>query len=113
MEPIRYPLSKQTAPLTNSQRLNEVSPEMAKAFWGLREAANAHATLSPRERELIFVASFAASMNEGGFRVHVGHARSAGMSLKELEQVVLMMLGTSLGLAPTVQLLAWLHEELG
>ena len=112
MEPIVYPLSKQETLFSNSQRLKEVSPELGDAFWGLRHAANAHSTLSARERELTFLAAFAGTMNEGGFRVHVNHAHSAGLSVQELEQVVLLMLGTSLGLAPTVQLLAWLHEEL-
>jgi alkylhydroperoxidase/carboxymuconolactone decarboxylase family protein YurZ len=112
VEPIVYPLSKQATVVGNSQRLKEVSPALADAFWVLRNAANAHATLSARERELVFVAAFAGSFNEGGFRVHINHAHKAGVSVQELEQVVLLMLGTSLGLAPTVQLLAWLHEEL-
>ena len=112
MEPIVYPLSKQATVLTNSQRLKEVSPALAEAFWGLRNAANTHSTLGARERELIFVSAFAATMNEGGFRVHVSHAHAAGVSVEELEQLVMLMLGTSLGLAPTVQLLVWLHEEL-
>jgi alkylhydroperoxidase/carboxymuconolactone decarboxylase family protein YurZ len=112
VEPILYPLSKQPTFTSNSQRLKEVSPPLAEAFWQLRHAANAHSTLSDRERELIFIAGFAASMNEGGFRVHLTAARKVGASVAELEQLVLLMLGTSLGLAPTVQLLVWLHEEL-
>ena len=112
MEPIVYPLSKQAKVVGNSQRLAEVSPALAEAFRGLRQKADEHSTLSARERELLFVASFAATMNEGGFRVHTNHAHRAGVSVQELEQVVLLMLGTSLGLAPTVQLLVWLHEEL-
>ena len=112
MEPIVYPLSKQENFVSNSQRLEEVSPALAEAFRGLRKAADAHSTLTAREREMLFVASFAATMNEGGFRVHVSHARAAGASVQDLEQIILLMLGTSLGLAPTVQLLIWLHDEL-
>ena len=37
---------------------------------------------------------------------------AAGVTLAELEQLVLLMLGTSLGIALVVETLAWLHEEL-
>ncbi len=112
MNPIVYPLSKQDTLVSNSQRLKEVSPTLADAFWGLRHAADAHSTLTARERQIVFVAAFSSSMNEGGFRVHVHQAHEAGASVKDLEQIILLMLGTSLGLAPTVQLLVWLHDEL-
>ena len=112
MEPIIYPLSGQPIFQSNTQRLREVSPELASAFRGLRDAANAHATLDEKQQELCLLAGFAATCNEGGFRVHCTRARDAGATVAEIEQVVLLMLGTSLGLAPTVQLLVWAHEEL-
>ncbi len=112
MDPIVYPLTKQESPVTNLTRLREVSPALADAFRGLRVVADAHATLDTKQRELCLIAGFAAGRNEGGFRVHCTRAREAGASVAEIEQVVLLMLGTSLGLAPTVELLVWLHEEL-
>jgi len=39
-------------------------------------------------------------------------AVEAGATVPEVEQVVLLMLGTSLGLAPVVETLRWLHDEL-
>ena len=45
--------------------------------------------------------------------MHCTRAVQAGATLAEVEHVVLMMLGTSLGLAPTVDALRWAHEELG
>jgi len=112
VEPIVYPLSKQDSFVSNSQRLREVSQPLYDAFWSLRNAADTHSDLSERDIELMFVAAFAATVNEGGFRVHVNRAHKIGVSVKDLEQIVVLMLGTSLGLAPTVQLLVWLHEEL-
>jgi alkylhydroperoxidase/carboxymuconolactone decarboxylase family protein YurZ len=112
MEPIKYPLSKQETILSNSDRLREISPDVADAFKGLRSAADGHSTVTAREHELILLAGFAAGRNEGGFRVHCLRAAAEGVSLAELEQVVLLMLGTSLGLAPVVETLSWLHDEL-
>jgi alkylhydroperoxidase/carboxymuconolactone decarboxylase family protein YurZ len=112
MEPILYPLTAQPSFTSNLVRLRQVSPDLATAFKSLREAADAHSTLDNKQRELCLVAGFAASGNEGGFRVHCTRAREAGATTEEIEQVVLLMLGTTLGLAPTVQTLVWLHEEL-
>ena len=58
------------------------------------------------------MAGFAATRNEGGFRVHCTRASEAGASVAEIEQVVILLLGTSLGLVPVVEALTWLHEEL-
>jgi alkylhydroperoxidase/carboxymuconolactone decarboxylase family protein YurZ len=112
VEPVLYPLSGQANFTSNLQRLREVSPALADAFRGLRVAADAHACLEPKQRELCLLAGFAAGRNEGGFRVHCTRALEAGATVAEIEQVVLLMLGTSLGLAPTVETLTWVHDEL-
>jgi alkylhydroperoxidase/carboxymuconolactone decarboxylase family protein YurZ len=112
MERIEYPLSKQERFTSNSERLREISPQVADAFMELRRAIDGHDALSARERELILLAGFAAAHNEGGFRVHCTRAAAAGVTVAELEQLVMLMLGTNLGLAPTVQTLTWLHDEL-
>ena len=112
MEPIRYPLSKQETIISNSVRLEGVSPAAGEAFRALAKVAHTHSTLSAKEREMVLVAGFAATRNEGGFRVHCLRARDEGATRGELEQLVLLMLGTSLGLAPTVETLFWLDEEL-
>jgi alkylhydroperoxidase/carboxymuconolactone decarboxylase family protein YurZ len=108
-----YPLSKQTTFVSNLDRIREVSPEVATAFRGLRQAIDDSGPLDAKQRELCLLAGFAATGNEGGFRVHCTRAVQAGAGLPEVEQVVLMMLGTSLGLAPVVDVLRWAREELG
>ena len=113
MEPIAYPLSSKDPFVSFLDRLREVSPELATAFRSVRVAADGHAGLSTREIELVLLAGFASGRNEGGFRVHCTRASQAGVTAHEIEQLVLLMLGTSLGLAVTVQTLAWLHDELG
>jgi alkylhydroperoxidase/carboxymuconolactone decarboxylase family protein YurZ len=107
-----YPLSKQASFVSNLDRLRGTAPEVATAFRALREAADAYGPLDAKQRELTLLAGFAATQNESGFRVHCTRATEAGASLAEIEQVVILMLGTSLGLAPTVATLTWAHEEL-
>ena len=55
---------------------------------------------------------FAVTRNEGGFRVHCNRARDAGVPVEAIEQAVILMLGTSLGLVPVVEALSWAHDEL-
>lgn len=107
-----YPLSKQDEFVSNLDRLRRTSPEMANAFRAIRVIADGHAGLEAKQRELCLLAGFAATRNEGGFRVHCTRAVQAGATTADIEQVVLLMLGTSLGLVPVVEALAWAHDEL-
>jgi alkylhydroperoxidase/carboxymuconolactone decarboxylase family protein YurZ len=108
-----YPLSKQATIVTNTDRLRETSPEVADAFRILRKAQDTHGTLDAKQRELCMLVGFAVTRNESGFRVHVNRVAQAGGTVAEIEQAVLLMLGTSLGLVPVVEALSWIHDELG
>ena len=108
-----YPLSKQDEFVSFVDRLRDTAPEVATAFRGIRLAADAHGPLDAKQRELTLLAGFAATRNEGGFRVHCTRAKETGATVAEIEQVVILLLGTSLGLVPVVEALAWLHDELG
>ena len=110
--PFDYPLSKQDTFVSNLDRLREIAPDVATAFRGLRVAADGYGPLDAKQRELTMLTGFAATRNEGGFRVHCTRAIEAGATLAEIEQVVILLLGTSLGLAPTVEALSWAHDEL-
>jgi alkylhydroperoxidase/carboxymuconolactone decarboxylase family protein YurZ len=112
VEQAQNPLGNQRTVVSNTGRLAEVSPDLATAFRALRAAADSHSTLDAKQRELCLVAGFAAGHNEVGFRAHCVRAVEAGATVPEVEQVVLLMLGTSLGLAPVVETLRWLHDEL-
>ncbi|MGU3438208.1 carboxymuconolactone decarboxylase family protein [Actinomycetes bacterium M1A6_2h] len=109
---VRYPLSKQEVFVSNLDRLRETAPDVADAFRGLRVAADAYGTLDAKHRELSLLVGFAVTRNEGGFRVHCTRATEAGASVQEIEQVVILQLGTNLGLVPVVEALSWAHDEL-
>ena len=108
----RYPLSKQESLISNLDRLRETAPATADAFRALRVAQDAHGPLEPGQRELSLLVGFAVSRNEGGFRVHCNRARDAGVAVEAIEQAVILMLGTSLGLVPVVEALSWVRDEL-
>ena len=107
-----YPLSKQENFVSNLDRLRTIAPDVATAFRGVRVAADEFGPLDAKQREFILLTGFAATRNEGGFRVHCTRAVEAGATLQEIQQVVILLLGTSLGLAPTVEALGWAHDEL-
>ncbi|OZC61959.1 carboxymuconolactone decarboxylase family protein [Rhodococcus sp. 15-725-2-2b] len=109
---VRYPLSKQDVFVSNLDRLRETAPDVADAFRGLRVAADSYGTLEPKQREFSLLVGFAVTRNEGGFRVHCTRAKDAGATLEEIEQIVILQLGTSLGLVPVVEALSWAHDEL-
>ena len=98
--------------VSNIDKLRNASPGAANAFRALREAADGHGPLEPKHRELTLLAGFATTRNESGFRNHCRRARDAGASLQEVEQTVILLLGTSLGLVPVVEALDWAHGEM-
>ena len=105
-------MSKQQRPASNVDRLREVSPDVADRFVALMAALDSHGALGPKQRELCLLAGFAAARIESGFRIHCLRASQAGATVAELEQVVLLMLGTSLGISPVIETLSWLYDEL-
>lgn len=107
-----YPLSKQDQFVTNLDKLRAISPEVATGFRSFRNTIESLGALDTRERELIMIAGFAATRNEPGFRVHVNRAHDAGATIEQLEQAVMILLATSLGLVPVVEALGWIHDEL-
>jgi alkylhydroperoxidase/carboxymuconolactone decarboxylase family protein YurZ len=107
-----YPLSKQDSFVSNLDRLRKIAPDVATAFRSMRVAADSFGPLDPKQRELTLLTGFASTRNEGGFRVHCTRAIEAGASLAEIEHVVVLLLGTTLGLAPAVEALSWAHDEL-
>lgn len=94
-------------------KLASVAEPVADAFFAMREVANAAGPLDAKQRELCLLAGFTAARNEGGFRVHCARALEKGATKEEITHVVLLMLGSNLGLSPVVDTLQWVREELG
>lgn len=93
-------------------KLKETSVPVAEAFFAMRQTADKAGPLDAKTIQLCLLAGFAGSRNEGGFRVHCTRAIEAGATKEEIMHVVLIMLGSNLGLSPTVDTLRWAKEEL-
>jgi alkylhydroperoxidase/carboxymuconolactone decarboxylase family protein YurZ len=104
-------LSRQVPFISILDQLRKTSNPVSDAFMGLRNAINDLGALQPKQRELCLLSGFTAARNEGGFRVHCTRAAEAGATLAEVQQAVLLMLGSSTGLSPIVDTLRWAQEE--
>jgi len=104
-------MSKQVPFVSILQRLAKTTPEVAEAFMDLRRSINGLGAIDAKHRELCLISGFTAARNEGGFRVHCTRAAEAGATLAEVQQAVLLMLGSTTGLSPIVETLRWAQEE--
>lgn len=85
--------------------------DVTESFLAFRKATLRFGPLEPKQRELCMLAGFTALRNEGGFRVHCARAAEAGATLQEVQQVVLLMFGSNIGLYPAAESLDWAREE--
>ncbi len=95
---------------TVQDELRKTSNEVADAFYELRKVIAASGPITPKFRELMLVAAFTATRNEGGFRIHCWRARDEGATREEVDQAILLTLGASQGLSPVVEALNWARE---
>ncbi len=105
------PLSTQPVFVSGLDRLRETSEEITGAFVAFRRTIAEFGPLDPKQRELCMLAGFTALRNEGAFRVHCTRAFEAGATLIEVQQVVLLMFGSNIGIYPAVETLSWAAEE--
>lgn len=105
-------LSAQKVFVSGIDRLRrQAGDDVTESFMAFRKATIAFGPLEPKQRELCLLAGFTALRNEGGFRVHCSRAAAAGATLEEVQQVVLMMFGSTIGIYPTAESLDWAREE--
>ncbi len=90
--------------------LRETSDAVADAFYELRRLVAESGPIETKYRELILVAVFAATRNQGGFKIHCWRAAEAGATPEEIDQAILMTLGSAQGLSPVVEALGWARE---
>jgi alkylhydroperoxidase/carboxymuconolactone decarboxylase family protein YurZ len=91
--------------------LRAMDSGIAESFEAFRKKIVAFGPLDAKQRELCLLAGYAAAGNEQGFHVHIHKARVAGLTLKEVQQAVLLMLGANIGIGPAVKCLQWAQEE--
>ena len=87
-------------------------PQFWEGFQAMRSAIGKAGPLDTKTQELINTAVYAAAGAEPGTKTHAARAYQAGASPEEVQQAVLLCLGTGLGFSPTYQAVDWVRQAL-
>jgi alkylhydroperoxidase/carboxymuconolactone decarboxylase family protein YurZ len=90
--------------------LKATSPRVAERFLNLRSAVVAESSLDAKTQELILLAGFVVSRQEGGFRTHAGRALDAGATFADVKTAVLLTLGAQASVEAVGDALGWADD---
>ena len=87
-------------------------PQVASRYEALATSAYDAGPLDERTRRLVKLAIAVGGRLEGAVRGHARQAKASGVSVAELDHVVVLAL-TTLGLPSSVAARTWIRDELG
>jgi AhpD family alkylhydroperoxidase len=87
--------------LTKLKKMNELAPEVMKAFWAFDKAAVAEGAIPVRYKELIAVAVALTTQCPYCIDIHTGNARKAGATDAELAEAAMVAAALRAGGAVT------------
>jgi AhpD family alkylhydroperoxidase len=87
--------------LAKMKRMNELAPEVMKAFWAFDKAAVADGAIPVKYKELIAVAVALTTQCPYCIEIHSANARRAGASDTELTEVAMVAASVRAGGAVT------------
>ena len=87
--------------LTKIKKMNELAPELMKAFWAFDEAAVAAGAIPVKYKELIAVAVAVTTQCPYCIDIHVDGARKAGATEAELAEAAMVAAALRAGGAVT------------
>jgi alkylhydroperoxidase/carboxymuconolactone decarboxylase family protein YurZ len=96
-------------PSSSADRIRESHPEVWQRFTALADACHEAGPLDEKSRRLVKLALAIAAGTEGGTHSAVRHAKEAGVSMEEMEHVVMLGI-TTLGFPAAGRALAWIHD---
>src|SRR6187401_2243542 len=96
---IQFMYNKQN--LTNIKKLNELAPEVMKAFWAFDKLAVADGAIPVKYKELIAVAVALTTQCPYCIEIHAGNARKAGATDAELVEAAMVAASLRAGAAVT------------
>lgn len=76
--------------LTKIKQLNELAPEVMKAFWAFDKAAVAEGAIAVKYKELIAVAVAVTTQCPYCIEIHASNARRAGATEAELTEATMV-----------------------
>ena len=85
-------------------------PEVWKAFAALSESCHESGPLDDRSRKLVKLALAVAAGLEGGTHSAVRHAKDAGITQAEMEQVAILAI-TTIGFPVAMRALSWIRDN--
>ena len=87
--------------LTKIKKMNELAPEVMKAFWAFDKAAVADGAIPMKYKELIAVAVALTTQCPYCIEIHTGNARRAGATDAELTEAAMVAAALRAGAAVT------------
>jgi AhpD family alkylhydroperoxidase len=87
--------------LTRIKKLNELAPEVMKAFWAFDKAAVAEGAIPVKYKELIAVAVALTTQCPYCIEIHNGNARKAGATDAEIAEAAMVAAALRAGAAVT------------
>jgi len=87
--------------LTKIKRMNELAPEVMKAFWAFDRLAVADGAIPAKYKELIAVAVALTTQCPYCIDIHSGNARKAGATDAELTEAAMVAAALRAGAAVT------------
>ena len=89
------------ANLTKIKKMNELAPELMKAFWAFDKAAVAEGAIPVKYKELIAVAVALTTQCPYCIDIHSNNARKAGATEAELTEAAMVSAALRAGAAVT------------
>ena len=89
------------ANLTRIKKMNELAPEVMKAFWAFDKAAVAEGAIPVKYKELIAVAVAMTTQCPYCIEIHSNNARKAGATEAELTEAAMVAASLRAGAAVT------------
>jgi AhpD family alkylhydroperoxidase len=87
--------------LDKIKQMNELAPELMKAFWAFDKASVAEGAIPVKYKELIAVAVACTTQCPYCIDIHAGNARKAGASEAELVEAAMVAASLRAGAAVT------------
>jgi AhpD family alkylhydroperoxidase len=87
--------------LTKIKKMNELAPEVMKAFWAFDKAAVGEGAIPVKYKELIAVAVAVTTQCPYCIEIHTGNARKAGATDAELTEAAIVAAAVRAGGAIT------------
>lgn len=96
-------------PSRSAERIRKSHPKVWERFTSLAEACHEAGPLDEKTRRIVKLALAIAADSEGGTHSAVRHCAEAGISLSEMEHVVILSI-TTLGFPAAGRALSWIHD---